>query len=69
MPHGLAPLEHIRPQHFAPPFAATLKPHRDEIDAIVCDPDESASVANSPAAIDRDGNASPVSCARPWRPR
>lgn len=53
-PHGLAPFEHIRAEHFAPAFAAALKAHRDELDAIAANP-EPPSFANTLLAFDRCG--------------
>lgn len=53
-PHGLAPFENIRPDHFAPAFAAAIKAHRDELGAIACNP-ELPSFANTLVAFDRSG--------------
>src|SRR5471030_2494621 len=53
-PHGLAPFEIIRPDHFAPAFAAAIKAHSDELDAIACNP-ELPSFSNTLVAFDRSG--------------
>jgi peptidyl-dipeptidase Dcp len=53
-PHGLAPFEKIRPDHFAPAFATAIKAHRDELDAIACNP-EPPSFPNTLVAFDRSG--------------
>jgi peptidyl-dipeptidase Dcp len=53
-PHGLAPFEKIRPEHYAPAFAAALKAHRDELDGIADNP-EPPTFANTLLAFDRCG--------------
>jgi peptidyl-dipeptidase Dcp len=53
-PHGLPPFAAIRPEYFAPAFAAAMREQRAEIDAIAADPAE-PDFDNTIAALDRSG--------------
>ena len=53
-PHGLAPFDQIKPEHFVPAFAVALKAHLAEIDAIGRNA-EPANFENTVAALDRSG--------------
>lgn len=53
-PHGLPPFDRIDPAHFAPAFAAAMRAHRAELQAIAGDP-APPSFDNTVAAIDRSG--------------
>jgi peptidyl-dipeptidase Dcp len=53
-PHGLPPFDAIRAEHFAPAFAAAMRDHRTELDAIASQT-EPASFANTVARLDACG--------------
>jgi peptidyl-dipeptidase Dcp len=53
-PYGLPPFAAVRPEHFAPAFAAALKAHRAEVDAIAANP-APPTFDNTIAAFDRSG--------------
>jgi peptidyl-dipeptidase Dcp len=51
-PYGLPPFDAIRAEHFAPALKVAMQAHRDELDAIVAEPD-APSFDNTVAAFDR----------------
>jgi peptidyl-dipeptidase Dcp len=53
-PYGLPPFDAIRPEHFASAFAAAMREHRSELDAIASQT-EAASFANTVARLDASG--------------
>jgi peptidyl-dipeptidase Dcp len=53
-PYGLPPFAQIRPEHFAPAFAALCEQHLAEIDALATDP-AAPDFANTAAAFDAAG--------------
>ena len=53
-PYGLPPFAAVRPEHYAPAFAAATRAHRAEIDAIASNP-ATPTFANTIAALDRSG--------------
>ena len=53
-PFGIPPFDRIRPEHFAPAFAAAIGTHRGEIAAIAGD-DAPPSFANTVEALQRSG--------------
>ncbi|HEV7576168.1 MAG TPA: M3 family metallopeptidase [Caldimonas sp.] len=55
-PYGLPPFREIRAEHFAPAFAAAMRGHLAEIDALGAVADE-PTFANTVAAFDRAGRA------------
>ncbi|WP_323120096.1 M3 family metallopeptidase [Burkholderia alba] len=54
-PYQLPPFEQIRPEHFAPAFAALFADHLAEIDALAADP-AAPTFANTVAAFDATGS-------------
>ena len=55
-PFGAPPLDHIKPEHFAPAFERALAEHRGEIDAIAGEAAEPG-FDNTVAALERSGRA------------
>jgi peptidyl-dipeptidase Dcp len=55
-PFGVPPFDRIRPEHFAPAFAAAMQENLDEIAAIGTDP-APATFANTIEALERSGRA------------
>ena len=55
-PFGLPPFDRIRPEHFAPAFAAAMQEHLDEI-AVICADPAASDFANTIEAMQRSGRA------------
>ena len=55
-PFGAPPFDRIRPEHFAPAFAAAMEEHLDEVAAIGADP-AAPTFANTIEALQRSGRA------------